>query len=261
MRAVAAADGAEQARRRFGARSILAFVAVFLLAIPFGALVLLVRARSAFLARLDIDTANALHGYAVEHPAFTTAMKIVSAVGSSVGWWIILTPVFVWLLVARLPRLAAFVAVTSIGSSLLNLLIKTVVDRARPHLADPVAHAAGKSFPSGHTQAATVGVGILVLVFLPVVAGRARKWLWPAGALCVLVIGFSRIALGVHYLSDVIGALIIGSAWVSAMTASFSAWRRDLHKPPSRAAEGLEPEQSERLAHGASGDEVQQPEV
>jgi undecaprenyl-diphosphatase len=64
----------------------------------------------------------------------------------------------------------------------------------------------------------------------------------------VAVIGFSRIALGVHFFSDVIGAVIIGAAWLLAMTAAFSAWRREEHKPPVRRGEGLEPEQRRRLS-------------
>jgi undecaprenyl-diphosphatase len=183
----------------------------------------------------------------VNHPTFTSAMRVISHVGSTTGWWIVLTPVFLWLVWRRLPRLAAFLAVTALGSSLLNRLVKTLVDRARPHLVDPVAAAAGKSFPSGHAQSATVGCGILVLIFLPVVAPRARAWLPVAAAVIVGLIGFSRIALGVHYLSDVVGGVVIGVAWLLAMTAAFSAWRRDEHKPPVHPTEGLEPEQRDRL--------------
>jgi undecaprenyl-diphosphatase len=97
-------------------------------------------------------------------------------------------------------------------------------------LADPVAVAAGRSFPSGHTQAATVGFGILVLIFLPVISRRARTWVIAAAGLAVALVAFSRIALGVHYLSDVVGALVIGTAWLLAMTTAFSAWRRDLNR-------------------------------
>jgi len=223
---------AKQADRRFGARTVLAFGAVLLVALPFAILTVLVTSKSHALARVDDATSSALHGYAIDHPTFTHAMHAISTVAGPAGWWVVLTPVFVWLLISRRFRLAAFVAVTAIGSSLLNLLIKTVVDRARPHLVDPVAAAAGKSFPSGHTQSATVGFAILIVVFLPLVPQVARIWLWIAGAVGVALVGFSRIALGVHYLSDVVGGVVIASAWVIAMTAAFSAWRRDLSPLP-----------------------------
>lgn len=240
----------EAAGARFGARAILAFAAVFIAAVPFGILVALVTTSSRSLLDVDRRMADGLHRFAGDHPGFASAMRTISDLGSPVAWWIVLTPVFAWLLYRRLPRLAMFVAVTAIGSSLLNRAIKVTVDRARPHLVDPVATAAGKSFPSGHTQSAVVGCGVLVLIFLPIVHRRARPWLLAGASLVVLLIGFSRIALGVHYFSDVIGAILIGLAWLLAMTAAFSVWRREERKPPVQLAQGLEPEQRERLSPG-----------
>jgi membrane-associated phospholipid phosphatase len=229
---------------------MLAFAAVFIAAVPFAIIVALVTTSSRSLLRVDRGLANGLHRFGGAHPVFASAMRTISDVGSPVAWWIALTPLFVWLLYRRLPRLASFVAVSAIGSSLLNRAIKVTVDRTRPHLVDPIATAAGKSFPSGHTQSAVVGCGILVLVFLPVIHRRARPWLVAAASLVVLLIGFSRIALGVHYFSDVVGAILIGLAWLLAMTAAFSAWRREERRPPVQLTEGLEPEQRQRLARG-----------
>jgi membrane-associated phospholipid phosphatase len=238
------------ARFHFGAHAVLAFVAVTLVAVPFAILIVLVRAQSDPMLTADTDVADSLNSFAREHSTFTTAMKVVSNIGSPTGWWIVLTPVFAWLLYRRLPRLAAFLAVTALGSSLLNTLIKTTVDRARPTFPDAVATAHGMSFPSGHTQSATVGCGILVLIFLPLVPRGRRGWLYLGAALIIALIGFSRIALGVHYLSDVLGGVIIGVAWLLAMTAAFSAWRREERKPPVHGTEGLEPEQRPRLRPG-----------
>ncbi len=225
----------QRARLRFGARAVLAFVAVGLVAVPFAILLLLVTAKSDPMLHLDHDTADSLNSFAIGHPAFTSAMKAISRVGSPTAWWIVLAPVFAWLVYRRLPRLAAFVAVTALGSSLLNSAIKATVDRARPHLPDPVAAAHG-----------------LVLIFLPVVRRGLRPWLYAGAALVVALIGFSRIALGVHYVSDVLGAVVIGTAWMLAMTAAFSAWRREEHKLPMQRGEGLEPEQRQRLRPGAT---------
>ena len=238
----------QRAARRFGVHGVLAFVAAFLVAVPFGTLVLLVRDKSSWLRRVDLGTADALHRYDESHPAFPTTMKVITNSGSSLSWIVILTLVALWLLYRRLYRLTAFVAVTAIGSSLLNEAIKAAVGRTRPVLQNPVATATGKSFPSGHTQSALVGYGILILVFLPVVPRRWRPPFVAVATGMVLLIGFSRIALGVHYLSDVVGALVIGSAWLLGMTAAFSAWRGEVRKPPVRPSEGLEPEHADRLA-------------
>jgi Membrane-associated phospholipid phosphatase len=122
----------------------------------------------------------------------------------------------------RLPWLALFVLVTVVGSSLLNALVKTAVHRLRPVLTHPVAHEPGLSFPSGHAQAAIVGYAVLLLVFLPILHGAWRRVAVTFAVLMVLAIGFSRIALGVHYVSDVVGGYVLGAAWVAAMAAAFN---------------------------------------
>jgi undecaprenyl-diphosphatase len=241
-------DGDElRAGRRFGARAIGIFIAVLVAAVLFGVLLLLVRSQSAFVQRIDFHLAHRMHDYAVSHPTFTHVMKVISDLGSSVAWIIYLVPVFCWLLFRRLWRLAVFVAVTGIGSSVLNGLIKSFVGRARPALQDPVAHAAGLSFPSGHSQAAFVGCSILLAVFLPIIPRRWRRLAWALAITFVLLVGFSRIALGVHYLFDVIGAYLVGAVWVAGMIAIFRAWRQELGKPTPPASEGLEPEDAPRL--------------
>jgi membrane-associated phospholipid phosphatase len=237
-----------KAEARFGIHGVLAFVAVFLVAVPFGIIVALLREKTSWLRHVDLGAANDLHSYDESHPAFVTTMKVITNSGSSLVWIVVLTLVGLWLLYQHLYRLAAFLTVTAVGSSLLNEAIKAAVGRTRPVLINPIATATGKSFPSGHTQTAIVGYGILVLIFLPIVAHRWRPLLVAIASLMVLLVGFSRIALGVHYLSDVIGALIIGSAWLLAMTAAFSAWRRDRSLPPVHPTEGLEPEHADRLS-------------
>lgn len=233
-----------RAHRRFGVRAVIAFGC----ALVFAVLAALVRMATGPLVRLDRRTDHLLHGYAVRHAGFTTFMRLVSDIGTTIAWLIILTPVVAWLLLRRLPKLAAFVAVTAIGSVLLNNLIKLLVGRARPHLTDPVAVAGGNSFPSGHSQAAIVGYAILVTVFLPALPRGRRGWLVVPAVVLVLLIGFSRIALGVHYLSDVVGAYLIGTVWFIGMASAFGAWRREEGKPAPTVTEGLEPEQGERLA-------------
>jgi membrane-associated phospholipid phosphatase len=234
----------ERGRRRFGVRALVAFVA----AVLFAVLAVLVRSAAGPIVRLDRRTDARLHGYALSHSGFTSLMRAVSNAGTTLIWTVVLALVICWLLYRRLFRLAAFVAVTWAGSLLLNNLIKLAVGRARPHLSDPVAEAAGKSFPSGHSQAAIVGFAILVAVFLPAVARRWRPWVIAVAVLPVLLIGFSRIALGVHFLSDVVGAYLIGIVWFIGMASAFGAWRRETGRPAPSVTEGLEPEQGDRLA-------------
>jgi undecaprenyl-diphosphatase len=97
------------------------------------------------LEHLDRNVAEDLHGYVMAHRIFTRQCA-VSDTGAALVWWLVLTPVFFWLASRRLNRLAAFVAVTAIGSSLLNLVIKTAIDRTRPELPD--ARNPARPFPA-----------------------------------------------------------------------------------------------------------------
>ncbi|HEV2886949.1 MAG TPA: phosphatase PAP2 family protein [Jatrophihabitans sp.] len=245
----AATQRQEQAgRRRFAGRAVLVFVIAFVAAALFVTVLLLVHSSSPRLLRLDRSTSADLHRYALTHPGFTSLMRALSNSGKSVVWYAVMALVAGWLLWRRLRRLAIFVVVTVLGSTLLNNVVKLAVNRARPHLDNPVAVAAGKSFPSGHSQAAIVGYGVLLAVFLPIIPRRWRPLAIAVATLMVLLIGFSRIALGVHYLSDVIGAFLIGTVWLIGMVTAFRTWRRESGKPANALGEGLEPEHREQLA-------------
>jgi membrane-associated phospholipid phosphatase len=234
--------------RRFGARALLAGLALALVAVPFALLLFLVEDKWRPLADVDAGVRDDLHGYAVAHGPFVTAMRALSDAGSTLVYLAVFCAVVGWLLWRRLPRLAVFVLVTVAGSSLLNQIVKTVVDRARPVLPHPVAHANGKSFPSGHAQAAIVAAAVLVLVFLPVLRGAWRPVAVTAAILWVLAVGFSRVALGVHYVSDVLAGYVLGAAWVAAMTASFNTWRAERgRRRTDPLDEGLEPEAAASL--------------
>ena len=140
-------------------------------------------------------------------------------------------------------RLAAYLVVTGAGALVLDPVLKVLVGRLRPVVAHPVAHAPGNSFPSGHSLGSIVCYGALFLVFLPAARGRWRTWFAIVIAVLVALIGISRILLGVHYLSDVLGGWAIGIAWLGLTTFAFELSRRAAGRPVSHpVAEGLEPE-------------------
>lgn len=207
---------------RLDVRVVLAAVSLALLVFPFGLTLLLVEDRWAPLLRLDRGARDSLHRYAVARPGFVAAMQLISNSGSGAVWAVVLTLSVGWLLWRRLPRLALFVVITAAGSSLLNVMVKTAVHRLRPVLADPVARARGLSFPSAHAQGAVAGYEVLLLVLVPILYGPWRRVVVTYAVFAVLAIGFSRIALGVHYPSDVWGGFMLGSAWVAAMAAAFN---------------------------------------
>lgn len=236
---------------------MLALVALALVAIPFGLLLFFVQDKWRPLLTVDSGARDGLHHYAAGHSAFVATMKFLSTVGSAPVYFAVFAVVAAWLLYRRLPRLAVFVVVTEAGSAVLNQVVKTTVHRARPVVADPVAHASGMSFPSGHAQSAVVAYSVLLLVFWPVLRGAWRPLSVVLAVLMVLGIGLSRVALSVHYVSDVLAGYALGAAWVVGMTAVFSAWRRERGRPGVDLAEGLVPEQAPRLAPGSSADPTQ----
>src|SRR5215210_970477 len=150
MTSRAASSPATQPGARFGARAGLAALALVLVAVPFGLLLFLVEDKWPPLLDVDDDARDALHGFAVAHAGFVTAMRTLSTVGSALVYVPLFALVAGWLVWRRRPRLAVFVVVTVAGSVLLNAIVKLVVHRARPVLPDPVAHASGLSFPGGH---------------------------------------------------------------------------------------------------------------
>ena len=82
--------------------------------------------------------------------------------------------VAIWLWRRGAQRLAVWAVVTMAVGGVLGVLLKLLVDRARPAFPEPVAHASGYSFPSGHALNSMLGVGVLLLVFLPVLRGTGR---------------------------------------------------------------------------------------
>jgi undecaprenyl-diphosphatase len=103
---------------------------------------------------------------------------------------------------------------TSIGTAL-STLLKIVVDRPRPAVGSALVRATGLSFPSGHAMNSTVVYGALVLVFGAATGRRRRIIARIAISTTVALIACSRLALGVHYFSDVVGGVVLGATWLT----------------------------------------------
>jgi undecaprenyl-diphosphatase len=128
------------------------------------------------------------------------------------------------LLVLRRWREATFAGLALVGSALLNLGAKQFFRRERPSLWDSIAPEHTFSFPSGHAMGSMTLVVVLILLCWP------TRWRWPALLACgafALGVGASRIYLGVHYPSDILGGWTAAIAWVMGVyTAVFNGPRR-----------------------------------
>ena len=231
---------------RYGLRVTLFAVAFLLVAIPFGLLLDQVQ-RSGSLIRIDTSAARHLHDWVRHSDDLVRELKILTFFGSPLWFYLIVTPAVLWVWRRGHTRLAVFLVVTTLGGGLLDTIVKEAVGRPRPSLVDPVASAHGKSFPSGHAMSSTVAYGALLLVFLPAIGRKYRPAVFAGVVMLVLAIGFSRLALGVHYISDVVGGFVLGLAWLAASTAAFSTWRVERGRPAVDVGEGLEPEAAEDL--------------
>lgn len=172
----------------------------------------------------------------------TTIMLVISHLHATVSVTIITLAVcaYWWLKRRRYSVLTLLVAV--FGGMLLNFLLKNLFLRPRPHLKSPLLTLTGYGFPSGHTMAATVLYVTLCVFVLSRLS--ARHWQLVAiviSALMIALVGFSRIYLGAHYLSDVLGAIAEGLAWVAfcVMTVEMMRHFQDRNRsnqrsPPAR---------------------------
>lgn len=229
---------------RLGVRLTLALTAVVIFTVPFMVLLVLVKTSSSPLRNLDESIALQMHAQALENPGYTAFLRVATEVFGPWTWRALVVLIAVWLWRRGAPRLAIWAVATITFGGLLNLALKGIVDRARPDLPDPVASAPGASFPSGHAMGAALGVCILVLILLPFLRSLAsRITVWIIAAIIVVFVAYSRVALGVHWTSDVVAGVALGVVVVVGTAAGFETWRRgEGRRPVEPHMEGVEPE-------------------
>ncbi|MFH0907821.1 MAG: bifunctional DedA family/phosphatase PAP2 family protein [bacterium] len=201
---------------------------------------------------VDAHVAAWFHARAT--PGLTTAMQCVTKLGSF-AWVTSLSIVAALVLWQKRCwyRLLALALVVP-GGMLLDVLLKLAFHRLRPRFEDSLMIFDGYSFPSGHTMAATLLYGLLAA--FAVVALEA--WHWRVGAVLgavvlVVLVGFSRVYLGAHYLSDVLGAAAAGLTWlVLTLTAVDILRRRRVRLVLQPVANTMKPISQTRLQPGAS---------
>src|SRR5437867_1496977 len=119
------------------------------------------------------------------------------------------------------------------GGMLLNEWLKLIVHRHRPFVDGPFVDWSGYSFASGHTIGATLLYGQLLLFILPALKARHWRLLCIISAMSlVLLVGFSRIALGAHFLTDVLAAIIFGIIWLMVCMIAGKPMRRSVILTP-----------------------------
>ena len=190
----------------------------------FGAIAEDVVNRDAPLGTLDLDVASWLHAQAT--PAMTSLMLALSDLGAPVTVIAITLLTAAVLTVKRCWYRLVFLLLATVGGEVVNFLMKKAVHRQRPFFEDPIVTLTSFSFPSGHAMGSTVLYGALAAI----VVWPMRQWRWRmatvcAAALLVALICFSRIYLGVHYLSDVVAGCLAGMVWLASCLMAVDALR------------------------------------
>jgi membrane-associated phospholipid phosphatase len=98
-------------------------------------------------------------------------------------------------------------------------VVKVLVSRPRPPADIWIGHYTGASFPSGHATQSAAFYAMLAVVLGAGLSSRRRVILWSAAALVVVIVGASRIYLGAHWLTDVLGGYALGVSWVAIVVA------------------------------------------
>ena len=163
--------------------------------------------------RLDGVIARRLNVYSIGHDGFVDVAETVTFFGSTAFLVALVACTFVALVVTGHRRPGVRLVAAAIVGSALNSLTKIVVGRHRPHFENAVAIASGKSFPSGHAMNSTVIYSALLVVAWPLLRTTMSRTLASAATIVlVALVACSRVALGVHYLSDVVGGILLGGA-------------------------------------------------
>lgn len=163
--------------------------------------------------RFDDATRAAVHTFA--SPSMTLVMRFMSFVGSTLFLTIATIAAIVWFALRRWGREARLFALTMIGSSLLVTTLKLAFQRPRPvpffNLTAPESY----SFPSGHSLASMCFfAGLAAILSGRIKQKRTRTIIWIVAAFMFLLIGISRIYLGVHYPTDVIAGFASALIWI-----------------------------------------------
>ena len=165
-------------------------------------------------------------------PGLTSVAIFVTEVGSTISMTVIAAATIIFLLVKHRRGDAVLVAVVAAGAGLLVRFGKATVGRERPPVDYRLVTETNESFPSGHALASAAVLGVVLVVLLPFVKSKAARVAVLIGVgLFVLAIGLSRLYLGVHWATDVIGGWVTGLAWLALCLTVRQVWRHTHGRP------------------------------
>jgi undecaprenyl-diphosphatase len=218
-------DGEAAVTRTRAARAAPVAIGVSLVCVLLVAL-LGVGVRTDFEPQLDLDgvVSEALYAGDDRATAMDVLLEILTAPGS---WWfrvVVFLPVLVLLMRRRLWWTAGWLATAVLLVGPVTTLLKEYFGRVRPDFDEGGARLESLSYPSGHASGIASLVTVALIVAWPLLAARARRWWLVVGILVVLLVGLTRMWLGVHFLTDVVGGWALGVAFSLLTALGFGAF-------------------------------------
>ncbi|MFD4525722.1 phosphatase PAP2 family protein [Streptomyces sp. NPDC058470] len=197
------------------------------LTVPSLLLLLLVAFSWQPLLTLDGHIARTMHPWAVDEPGLTHAFRILTdwvwdpwtmrALCAAAVVWLVWRQHAWWL--------ALWVAATCVLGTVVQQGLKSAIGRARPVWPDPVDSAHYAAFPSGHAMTTAVVCGLLLwLLHLYDAGDTLRRTAYALAVVSVVGVGLTRVWLGVHWPSDVVGGWLLGALMVALAMASYERW-------------------------------------
>jgi undecaprenyl-diphosphatase len=195
-------------------------------AVPVTGLALLAREKVDAIISLDNTAIVAATNVTRAHPDLYTALAWWEEAFQPWRVYLVGTGVCVWLgWRHRLIGRAIWGFVTMMVAWNLALDLKYIVQRARPEVADPVSHAPGYSFPSGHAANSAAAATVITLMIWPLLRSRAAKaTACLLAGIVVLLTALDRVFLGVHFPSDVTAGVVVGIGLALASYAGYRGW-------------------------------------
>lgn len=176
--------------------------------------------------RLLLHVDRPVEAFAVEHRTawLDDVMRTITWLGAS-PTALVLGAVLAVAAAARRPALGVAVAGVTIIRPLLSRGVKALVDRDRPALS-PLLDPFGEAFPSGHVLGAALWLLVPVVVALYVESARLRRTATVPALTIVVLVGISRVYLGVHWLTDVVGGALLAALMLAGCLAAWRAMER-----------------------------------
>ncbi len=173
--------------------------------------------------RLDESVSEALYAGDDRATGHDLLLDVLTTPG--VTWFRVLAflPVLFWLGTRRAWWTAAWVTVAIVTVAPITLSLKELVGRVRPAFEDGGLSYGGLSYPSGHSSGIAALVTVALVLAWPRLAPRWRRPAVVGGVALVVLVGLTRMWLGVHFLSDVLGGWSLGVAWSLAVALAFGA--------------------------------------